>query len=58
MIYMTLLYVIYLGHAEFFETPGNKALEIVNESVFVLIQYNFVLLHNLVWDKDVRKHIG
>ena len=44
MIYMTLFYLIYLGHAEFFETPGGKKLEITNESVFVLIQYNFVLL--------------
>ena len=39
MIYMTVLYVIYLGYAEFFETKGAKALEIVNESVFILIQY-------------------
>ena len=48
MIYMTLLYIIYLGYAEFFETKGSKTLEILNESVFVLIMYNFVLLNNLV----------
>lgn len=58
MIYMTLLYLIYLGHAEFFETSGSKSLEITNESVFVLIQYNFVLLQNLVWEPEVRENIG
>lgn len=55
MIYMTLLYVIYLGHVEFFETPRAKFLEILNESIFVLIQYNFVLLHNLVEDEALRE---
>lgn len=52
---MTLLYIIYVGYAEFFETAGNKRLEIVNESIFVMIQYNFVLLHNLVWDEEARE---
>ena len=50
MIYMTLLYVIYLGHSEFFEQFSSKSMEIFNESVFVLIQYCFVLLANLVWE--------
>ena len=45
MIYATLLYLIYLGYAEFLDTPGGKALEILNESIFVVIQYNFVLLN-------------
>ena len=58
MIYMTVLYIIYLGYADFFETFGGKVLEIVNESVFILIQYQFVLLHNLVWDDENRKTIG
>ena len=58
MIYMTVLYIIYLGYADFFETFGAKALEIVNESVFILIQYQFVLLHNLVWEDEKRKSIG
>ena len=37
MIYMTLIYLIYIGHCEFFETRGAKSLEILNESIFVLI---------------------
>ena len=58
MIYMTLLYIIYLGHSEFFEHHSSKSIEMLNESVFVLIQYGFVLLTNLVWDLTVRKWIG
>ena len=58
MIYMTLLYLIYIGHAWFYETPASKSLEIFNESVFVLIQYNFVLLNNLVWEESIRDQIG
>ena len=53
MIYMTLIYIIYLGYAEFFETRGAKSLEILNESVFVLIMYNFVLLNNLLSDQKI-----
>ena len=37
MIYMTLIQLIYLGYAEFFETSGAKSLEILNETVFVLL---------------------
>lgn len=57
-IYLTLLYIIYVGYAEFFETSGGKRLEIVNECLFVTIQYNFVLLHNLVWEQEAREQIG
>ena len=54
-IFITLIYLIYIGYAEFYEPgSGGKTLEIINESIFVLIQYNFVLLHNLVWDDDAR----
>jgi len=58
MIYMTLIQIIYIGHQEFYETRGGKSLEIINESIFVLIQYNFVLLHGLVSDEDVRLTCG
>ena len=58
MIYMTLIQIIYLGHVEFFETSFAKSLEIINESVFVLIQYNMVLLVNLVDSYDVKKQCG
>ena len=47
---MTIAYIIYLGYAGFFKMFGSKVLEIVNESVFVLIQYQFLMLHNLVWE--------
>lgn len=58
MIYLTLLYIMYLGHCDFFEHHSSKSIEMLNESVFVLIQYGFVLLTNLVWDQTVRKWIG
>ena len=58
MIYMTLFQIIYLGHVEFFETRASRSLEIINESIFVLIQYNFVLLNNLVDAKDIRARSG
>ena len=58
MIYMTLLQIIYLGHVEFFGTRASRSLEIINESIFVLIQYNFVLLNNLVSKKDIRERSG
>ena len=45
---MTELYIIYIGHVEFYMSIGSKILEIFNESVFVLIQYGFLLLHNIV----------
>lgn len=47
-----------MGHVEYFDTPKAKQLEIFNESVFVLIQYNFVLLHNLVWEDNTRAFLG
>ena len=55
---MTELYIIYIGHVEFYMSIGSKILEIFNESVFVLIQYGFLLLHNIVWDEKVREQIG
>ena len=58
MMIMTELYIIYIGHVEFYMSIGSKILEIFNESVFVLIQYGFLLLHNIVWDEKVREQIG
>jgi len=54
MIFMTLLYIVYIGYSDFFETSATKTLEIFNEAIFCLIQYNFVLLNNLVDDAGVR----
>ena len=58
MIYMTLLYIIYIGHQDFYETKGSKSLEIINEFIFVILQYNFVLLHGLVYHELVRMYSG
>ena len=44
MIYMTLLQIIYIGYTEIYELSSDKNLEMFNESVFILIQYQFVLL--------------
>ena len=58
MLYLTLIQLVYLGYAEFFETSKAKTLEILNEAIFVLIQYCFVLLVNLVWPTEAREQIG
>ena len=57
-IYTTLLYLIYLGYAEFYELSSAKSLEIFNESIFVVIQYNFVLLGGLVDDEARIQEFG
>ena len=44
MLQKTLFYIIYLGYADFFKIFGTKVLEIFNESVFILIQYLFIVL--------------
>lgn len=58
MIFMTMLYIEYLGYQNYYEGRFPKALEMTNEAVFVLIQYCFVLLHNLVFDVEARVQIG
>lgn len=58
MLKMTILYLIYLGYVGFFKSFGSKALEIVNESVFLLIQYQLIVLHHLVWQEWIREAIG
>ena len=55
---MTVLYVIYLGYQYFYLTPYGKELEMLNECVFVLIQYCFVLLYELVRDEQAREMLG
>ena len=55
---MTVLQVMYIGHASFYETRFAKKLEMANESIYVLIQYCFVLLINLVTPLDIRDTIG
>ena len=58
MILMTLMYITYLGYANFFQTRWAKTLEITNEWFFCQIQYCFVMLNNLVDDALVREILG
>ena len=58
MIFMTVVYLGYLGYADFYVTSRGKFLEMLNESVFVLIQYCFVLLYELVSDNYARDVLG
>ena len=37
MLCMTLLYISYIANMYFYDVPGSKTLEIVNESLFVLL---------------------
>ena len=37
MLLMTLLYIAYIAHMYFYDVPSSKTLEIVNESIFVLL---------------------
>lgn len=45
---LTLIYITYASYADFYDSAAAKSLETFNESVFCLIQYNFILLNNLV----------
>ena len=58
MIFMTIMYLAYLGYADFYITSRGKTLEMLNESVFVLIQYCFVLLYELVSNDYARDVLG
>jgi hypothetical protein len=54
----TLVYIGYLGlvvpHYIYFTT----VLELANETVFVLICYNFILLTDITSDRDLRFNLG
>ena len=41
-IYVSLLYIIYIGHTYFHEPSSSKDLELVNEAIFLFICYHFV----------------
>ena len=47
-IWLTLLYITYVNHSQIYESSKAKALETFNEVTFCLLQYNLVLLNNLV----------
>ena len=48
MTFMTVVYIIYLGYQDFYASFNGKILEMFNEWVFILIQYCFILLYELV----------
>ena len=45
MMFMTLIYVAYVGYSYFYEDFFQKILEFANEGTLVLIIYCFVLLN-------------
>ena len=58
MISLSVLNLIYLGYVDFYESYWSKKIELFNECVFLTIQYTFVLLENLVAQREVREVIG
>ena len=58
MLCMTLIYIAYIGHMYFYDVPTSKTLEIVNESLFVILQYNLVILTGLIYDNELRLVAG
>ena len=55
---MNILYLIYVGHIEFYQTKRQKRIEIFNESMNITMCYSYLLLCNLVTDKEQRANIG
>ena len=58
MLCLTLLYISYIANMHFFDGRGNKTLEVFNESFFVLLQYNLVVLTGVVDYEDIRTLAG
>ena len=58
MLCLTLLYISYIANMYFYDEPGSKTLEIVNESFFVLLQYNLLVLTRVIDFEDIRTLAG
>ena len=58
MLFMTLLYISYIAQMHFYDTPASKSLEIVNECFFLILQYNLVILTEMVDDYDSSQLIA
>ena len=58
MIFLTLLQIIFIGYSELHILKKSRRLELMNEFVFIMILYNFVLLLELVSDKQMGRLIG
>ncbi len=57
-IYLSLWYVIYLGHALPHETMLLTNVELTNECIFLVICYNFVLFTDLIDDFNTSWNLG
>ena len=58
MLCFTLLYISYIANMYFYDEPGSKTLEIVNESFFVLLQYNLLVLTGVIDFEDIKTLAG
>ena len=57
-IYLSILYVIFIGHCPKFNPRTIYWTEIANEAMFLLICYHILLFSNLIWDQQVKLSVG
>ena len=55
---MNILYMIFLGHMNFFIKKAFKYTEMFNEVVHITMCYSFLLLVNIVAESENRKQVG
>ena len=53
-----ILYLIYIGHLNFYCEPKTKHLEVYNEFTGIVMCYSYLLLCNLVSSREQRHNIG
>ena len=58
MLYSTLLYVCYISSSNFYMTPMQRRLEIMNECILICVCYHFVLFANPIWSDGFREQLG
>ena len=58
LIYSSLLYIIYIGHTSFHDPSSSKDLELMNEAIFLLICYHFVVFVNLLNGQWIKEKVG
>ena len=56
--YVSILYIIYISHMYFHDPKSAKSIEMLNEALFLLICYHFVVFVNLLWDSNMRDVVG
>ena len=55
---MNVFYLIYVGHIDFYLSKQSKIIETFNESMNLTMCYSYLLLVNLVTEKEQRDNIG